>query len=73
MELLNLNAPINSPTCYQLHLPTCIDHVSTNQKSLFEFSKTFETGLPDHHKLISTTMKSGSFLKVLHKKDLQML
>ena len=61
LQLFNLNALINSPTCYQSHIPTCIDHILTNQKSLFKFSKTFETGLSDHHKLISTTMKSGSF------------
>ena len=59
MQLFNLNALINSPTCYQSHIPTCIDHILTNQKSLFKFSKTFETGLSDQHKLILTTMKSG--------------
>ena len=61
MQLFNLNALINSPTCYQSHIPTCIDHILTNQKSLFKFSKTFETGLSDQHKLILTTVKSGSF------------
>ena len=73
LQLFNLNALINSPTCYQSHIPTCIDHILTNQKSLFKFSKTFETGLSDHHKLISTTMKSGSFKGPPNKKDLQML
>ena len=57
----NLNAPIKTPTCYQSHNPTCIDNILTNQKALFILSKTFETGLSDHHKLISTIMKSGSF------------
>ena len=42
-------------------IPTCIDHILTNQNSLFKFSKTFETGLSEHYKLISTTMKSSSF------------
>ena len=27
---------------------------------MFKFSKTFETGFSDHHKLISAAMKSGS-------------
>ena len=61
IQLFNLNALINPPTCYQSHIPTCIDHILTNQKSLFKFSKTFKTGLSDQHKLILTTMKSGSF------------
>ena len=74
LQLFNLNALINSPTCYQSHIPTCIDHILTNQKSLFKFSKTFETGLPaDHHKLISTTVKSAIFKGPPRKKDLQML
>ena len=28
---------------------------------MYKFSNTFETGLSDHHKLISTVPKSGSF------------
>ena len=33
LQLLNLNAPINSRTCYQSDIPTCLDHILTNQKS----------------------------------------
>ena len=89
LQLFSLNALINSPTSYQLHIPTGNDHISptsyqlhiptgndhilTNQKSLFKFSKTFETGLSDHHKLISTAMKSGSFKFPPKMKDLKML
>ena len=73
MQLFNLNALINPPTCYQSHIPTCIDHILTNQRSLFKFSKTFKTGLSDQHKLILTTMKSGSFKGPRKKKYLQML
>ena len=61
MKTYNLNALINSPTCHQSHIPTCINHILENQKSVIKFSKRFETGFSDHHKLISTTMKSGSF------------
>ena len=57
LQLFNLNALINSPTCYQSHIPTCIDHILTNQKTLFKFSKTFEIGLSDHHKLILKGLK----------------
>ena len=56
LQLFNLNALINSPTFYQSHIPTCIDHILTNQKSLFKFSKMFETGLPDRRKLTSISM-----------------
>ena len=28
--------------------------ILTNQKSMYKFSNAFETGLPDHHKVIST-------------------
>ena len=57
LQLFNLNALINSPTCYESHIPTCIEHILINQNSLFKSSKTFETGLSDHHKSISITMK----------------
>ena len=30
LQLFNLNAIINSPTCYQSHIPTCTDHILTN-------------------------------------------
>ena len=65
IQIFNLNALIKTPTCYQSHNqshnPTCIHNILTNEKALFKLSKTFETGLSDHHKLISTIMKSGSF------------
>ena len=61
IQIFNLNALIKTPACYQSHNPACIDNILTNQKALFKLSKTFETGLSDHHKLISTIMKSGSF------------
>ena len=28
---------------------------------MYKFSNTFDTGILDHHKLISTVAKSGSF------------
>ena len=57
MQIFNLNALIKAPTCYQSHNPTSIDNILTNQKALFKLSKA----LSDHHKLILTIMKSGSF------------
>ena len=35
--------------------------ILTNKKNLFKLSDTFETDLSDHHKLISTILKSGGF------------
>ena len=52
---------IKKPTCYQSHTPSCIDLIWTNRKHLFHLCNTFETGLSDHHKLISTILKSGGF------------
>ena len=49
------------PTCYQSNDFTCIDLILTNKKNLFKLSDTFETGLSDHHKLISAILKSGGF------------
>ena len=57
-DLINL---INKPTCHHSNNPTCIDLILTNKKNLFKLSHTFKTGLSDHHKLISTILKSGGF------------
>ena len=56
-----MNNLINKPTCFQSNTPTCIDLILTNKKDLFKLSNTFETGISDHHKLVSTILKSGSF------------
>ena len=69
IQIFNLNALIKTPTCYQSHNSTCIDNILTNQKALFSLSKTFETGLSDHHKLTSAIMKSGSFKGSPRKKN----
>ena len=45
---------IHTPTCSQSYNSTCKDHSLTNGKALLEFSKTFETGFSNHHKLILT-------------------
>ena len=59
LENYDLDNLINMPTCYQSNDPTCIDLILTNKKDLFKLSDTFETGLCDPHKLISTILKSG--------------
>ena len=56
------------PTCYQSNDPTCIDFILTNKKNLFKLSDTFETGLSDDHKLISTVLKSRGFKETSKEK-----
>ena len=60
LQTYDLTALIKEPTCYQSQNPNIIDHFLTNLKT-FKHCQTFETGLSDHHKLISTIMKSGIF------------
>ena len=60
-ENYDLDNLISMPTCYQSNDPTCIDFFLTNKNNLFKLSDTFETSLSDHHKLISTILKSGGF------------
>ena len=61
MQIYDLSPLIKEPTCFQSHNPTCIHNFLTNQKAIFKLSRLFETGLSDHHKLISVVMKSGVF------------
>ena len=41
--------------------PTEILNKMINQKLLFKLSKIFESGLSDHHKFVSRSLKSDSF------------
>ena len=68
MQAYNLNNLIKESTCFQSNNSSQIDLILTNQKSMHKFSNTFETGLCDHHKLISTISKSGSFKRTLQIK-----
>ena len=63
MQAYNVNNLIKEPTCFQLNNPNQIDFILANIKSMKKFSNTFETGLSDHNKLISTISKSVSFKK----------
>ena len=61
MEMFALSCLISKPACFQSINPTCIDIILTNKPNLFRLSANFKTDLLDHHKLIATIMKSGSF------------
>ena len=67
----DLESLINSPTCYKSTNPSCIDLILTNKKNYFTKSATFETGLSDHHKLITTilrkTISKGNSKKILYR------
>ena len=61
MQAHNSDNLIKKPTCFPSNNSNQIDLILTNQKSMYKFSNTFETDLPDHYKLISAISKSGSF------------
>ena len=67
----DLESLINSPTCYKSTNPSCIDLILTNKKNHFMKSATFETGLSDHHKLITTilrkTISKGNSKKMFYR------
>ena len=60
-QIYDLSPLLKLLTCFQSHNSTCIGNFLTNQKEMFKLSRLFETGLSDHHKLISVVMKSGVF------------
>ena len=53
----DLESLINSPICYKSINPICIDLILTNKKNHFMKSATFETGLSDHHKLVTAILR----------------
>ena len=53
-----MSSLIKEPTCFKSIInPKCIDLILTNCKNHFMKSSTFETGISDFHKLVTTTMK----------------
>ena len=62
-EMYTLENLINDPTCYKNpNNPSLIDIILTNRKRSFQYSKTLEKGLSDHHKMIITVLKT-EFIK----------
>ena len=51
MDAFCLKNLIKEPTCFKSIVPTKIDLIVTNQKSLFMKSSAYESGLSDFHKL----------------------
>ena len=64
LQIYDLTAFRKEPTCFKLHRPI----KKKNKKKKNQKTLTFETGFPDHHKLVSTIMKSGIFKGPLKKK-----
>ena len=61
LQMYDWTALIKERNYYQSQNPNCIDHLLTNRKALFKTCQTFESGLSDHHTLVSTILKSGTF------------
>ena len=61
LQAYNLTSLIKEATCFQSSNPSSVDLILTNQKNMYKLSNTFETGIPDPPKLISTVAKSESF------------
>ena len=60
-ELYNLENLIKQPTCYKNpNNPSSIDVMLTNSENSFQYTRTIETGLSDHHKMIITVIKTYS-------------
>ena len=72
LQLLSVNALINSPACYQSHIPTYIDHIFINQKSLYTFSKTFKTSFNNNEiRCLKGPPKKKRFTDVIKSLKLQ--
>lgn len=58
-DLYNLKNLVKEPTCFKsLINPTCIDLILTNRCTMFQNTKTIETGLSDFHKMTVTVLKT---------------
>ena len=50
MDAFRLDSLITEQTCFKSTVPTTMDLIVTNQKSLFMKSSAYESGLSDFHK-----------------------
>ena len=67
-QLYQCNNLVKEPTCFKSVInPSCIDLIITNRKMCFQHTKTFCTGISDHHQLVYTMFKS-TFKKLQPKK-----
>ena len=57
MDAFSLENLIKGPTCFKSTVPTTIDLIVTNQKSLFMKSSAYESGSSDFHKLTTTILE----------------
>ena len=57
MDAFCLDNLIKEPTCFKSTVPTTIDLIVTNQKSLFMKSGAYESGLSNFHKLTTTILR----------------
>ena len=58
-ETYNLQNLIKEPTCFKsAENPTSIDVILTNKSNSFINTSTLETGLSDHHKMVTTVLKT---------------
>ena len=54
----DLHNLIKEPTCYKnADNPTSIDVILTNKKEYFTNNSAVETGISDHHKMVTTVLK----------------
>ena len=57
IDNFNMSSLIKEPTCFKSIInPKCIDLILTNCKNHFMKSSTFETGISDFHKLVTTIL-----------------
>ena len=59
MDAFCLENLIKEPTCFKSTVPTAIDLIVTNQKSLFMKSSAYDSGLSDFYKLTTTILRKS--------------
>ena len=63
LNIFQLKNLIKENTCFKTQRGTCIDLILSNCPMSHQYSKTFETGLSDFHKMIYTMLKC-KFIKL---------
>ena len=67
LNAYNAKNIIKNKTCFKsIENPSCVDLIITDNPGSFQHTIVFETGISDHHKLVTTVLKA-KFTKALPK------
>ena len=59
LNAYNAKNIVKNKNCFKsIENPSCVDLIITDKSGSFQHTNVFETGISDHHKLVTTVLKA---------------